>query len=95
MIDGNVCDHELPMSRTIPIVIFSSALEGEFERLTSSDPLRYDDSNHLQLRGMVELYDDTSYCSVAPLVVTLYKEDGKINLHYTFSSICTLELTWQ
>jgi len=86
MIGGKVRHHELPMSRIRPIVFLSSALEDEFERLTSPDPLRYDESNHLQLKGVVELYDDTIDNSAAPLIITSYKEDGKIDLHHTFSS---------
>ena len=92
MIDGKVRHHELPISRIRPIVFLSSALEGEFERLTSLDALRYDDSNHPQFRGVVELYvfnelyDDTSYYAIAPLIITSYNEDGKIDLHHTFSN---------
>jgi len=86
MIDGKVRHHELPMSRIRPIVFLSSALEDEFERLTSLDAQRYDDSNHLQLRGVVELYDDTRSYSAAPLIITSYNEDGKIDLYHTFST---------
>mmetsp|Transcript_38231 Transcript_38231/g.70140 ORF Transcript_38231/g.70140 Transcript_38231/m.70140 type:complete len:304 (-) Transcript_38231:435-1346(-) len=86
MIGGKVRHHELPMSRIRPIVDMSSALEEEFERLSSSDLPRYDDSNHLRLRGVVELYDDNNYYSAAPLIITSYMKDGKMDLHHTFSS---------
>ena len=86
MIDGKVRHHELPMSRIRPIVFLSSALEGEFERLTSLNLLRYDDSNHLQLRGVVEIYNDTSSYCAAPFIITSYNEDGKIDLYHSFSS---------
>mmetsp|Transcript_38229 Transcript_38229/g.70137 ORF Transcript_38229/g.70137 Transcript_38229/m.70137 type:complete len:334 (-) Transcript_38229:435-1436(-) len=86
MIDGKARHHDLPMSRIRPIVDMSSALEEEFERLSSSDLPRYDDSNHLRLRGVVELYDDNNYYSAAPLIITSYMKDGKMDLHHTFSS---------
>ena len=86
IVDDEVRHHEMPMSRIRPIVsTMSSALEDEFKRLTPSDPPRYDDSNHLQLIGVVELYDDTSY-TAAPLIITSFKEDGTYNLQHTFSS---------
>ena len=34
--------------------------------------------NNLQWNGVVELFDDSSY-SVAPLIITLYKEDGNVD----------------
>ena len=70
--DGEIRHPELPMSRIRPIVYLSSALEDEFERLTSLDQSSNADLENLQLIGVVELYDNTSY-SVVPLIITLYK----------------------
>jgi len=85
MIDGKARRHELPMSRIRPIVDMPSTLEVEFERLTFLDPSSNVDPNNLQLIGVVELYDDTIDYSAAPLIITSYTKDGKIDLHHTFS----------
>ena len=45
--DGEVRHHELPMSIIRPVVYLSSALDHEFERLTSLDPSSNVDPDNL------------------------------------------------